>query len=173
MLFANQDHIKTLNDNGLNLSLFSCKGMVNLDLLQTLSIHCAPMKAYEAIMQWTIRSRNIGHVFHNTAITTQEAVMPRLTKCINRDWVMPMIWEIRNLLNTDVTVKVDCFSASAVFADLLFCRHLDVDTNDIFDGDFNPNHDPNALSSHGVLGDSNTVDQISKLTAVYARTQIT
>jgi len=56
-------------------------------------------------------------------------------------------WETLHLPYTDVTVKVAYFSASAVFADLLSCRHLNVDTNYIFDGDFNPDHNPYAVPS--------------------------
>jgi hypothetical protein len=37
ILVAYQEHIVSLNDNGLNLSLFSCEKKVQLDLLQTLS----------------------------------------------------------------------------------------------------------------------------------------
>jgi len=155
ILVAYQEHTDSLDDNGLNLSLFSREEKVQLDLLQTLSNLCAPMKAYEAIMKWTIRSVRSGHVFRDTAITSRKTVLSRVTKRLNRDRLMPK-WETLHLPYTDVTVKVAYFSASAVFADLLSCRHLNVDTNYIFDGDFNPDHNPYAVPSGSVIGDLNT-----------------
>jgi hypothetical protein len=113
ILVAYQEHIDSLDDNGLNLSLFSCEEKVQFDLLQTLSNLCAPMKAYETIMQWTVRSVRSGHVFRDTAITSRKTVLSRVSKRLNRDSLMPK-WETLHLPYTDVTVKVAYFSASAV-----------------------------------------------------------
>ena len=155
MLVAYQEHIDSVNDNGLNLSLFSREEKVQIDLLQTLSNLGAPMKAYKAIMQWTNRSVRSGHVFRDTAITSRKTVLSRVTKHLKGDRLIP-VWETRYLPYSDVTVKVAYFSASAVFADFLSCCHLNVDTNYIFDGDWNPNHDPYAVPNGSVIGDLNT-----------------
>ncbi|KAI2496636.1 hypothetical protein MHU86_17895 [Fragilaria crotonensis] len=113
------------------------------------------MKAYEAIMQWTNRSVRSGHVFRDTAITSRKTVLSRVTKRLNRDRLIP-VWETLYLPYSDVSVRVAYFSASAVFADLLSCRHLNADTNYIFDGDWNPDHDPYAVPNGSVIGDLNT-----------------
>ncbi|KAI2509327.1 hypothetical protein MHU86_5080 [Fragilaria crotonensis] len=155
MLVAYQEHIDSVNDNGLNLSLFSREEKVQIDLLQTLSTLGAPMKAYEAIMQWTNRSVRSGHVFRDTAITSRKTVLSRVTKRLNRDRLIP-VWETLYLPYSDVSVRVAYFSASALFADLLSCRHLNADTNYIFDGDWNPDHDPYAVPNGSVIGDLNT-----------------
>ena len=69
----------------------------------------APMKAYEAIMQWSIRSVRSGYVFRDTPITSQKTVLSRVTKRLNRDALTPT-WETLHLPYTDVTVKVAYFS---------------------------------------------------------------
>ena len=155
MLAAYQEHIDSLDDNGLNLSLFSCEEKVQLDLLQTLNKLGAPMKAYEAIMQWSIRSVRSGYVFRDTPITSRKTVLSRVTKRLNRDALTPT-WETLHLPYTDVTVKVAYFSAAAVFADLLSCPHLNKDANFIFHGDWNPDNDPYAVPNGSVIGDLNT-----------------
>ena len=155
MLVSYQEHINSLDDNGLNLSLFSCQEKVELDLLQTLSKIGAPMKAYEAIMQWTIRSVRSGHVFRDSAITSRKTVLSRVTKRLNRDGLKPIL-DTLHLPYTNVTIKVAYFQASAIFEDLLSCGHLNVDANYIFDGDWNPDHDPYAVPSGNVIGDLNT-----------------
>ena len=90
MLVEYQKHLNSLDDNGLNLSLFSCQEKVELDLLQTLSKIGAPMKAYEAVMQWTIRSVRSGYVFRDREITSRKTVLSRVTKRLNRDGLKPM-----------------------------------------------------------------------------------
>jgi hypothetical protein len=155
MLAAYQEHIHSLDDNGLNLSLFSCEEKVQIDLLQTLSKIGAPMKAYEAIMQWTNRSVRSGYVFRNTPITSRKTVLSRVSKRLNRDALTPT-WETLHLPYSDVTIKVAYFSASAVFADLLSCSHLNKDVNYIFHGDWNPDNDPYAVPNGIVIGDLNT-----------------
>lgn len=155
MLAAYEHHLNSLDDNGLNLSLFSCREKVELDLLQTLSKIGAPMKAYDTVMQWTVRSVRSGHVFRDTAITSRRTILSRATKRLNRDGLKP-IWDTLHLPYTDVTIKVAYFNAAAVFADLLSCEHLNKDNNYIFDGDWNPDHNPYAVPSGNIIGDLNT-----------------
>jgi hypothetical protein len=155
ILAAYQTHINSLNDKGLNLSLFSCWEKVELDLLLTQSTIGAPMKAHEAIMQWTIRSICSGYVFRDSTITSRKTVLSRVTKCLNRDELKP-IWDTLHLPYTNVTIKVAYFQASAIFVNLLCCGHLNVDANYIFNGNWNPDHDPYAVPSGNVIGDLNT-----------------
>jgi hypothetical protein len=155
MLASYESHINSLDDKGLNLSLFSCQEKVELDLLQTLSKIGASMKAYEAIMQWTIRSVRSGYVFRDSAITSRKTVLSRVTKRLNREGLKP-IWDTLYLPYSNVTIKLAYFQASAIFTDLLSCGHLNVDANYIFDGDWNPDHDPYAVPSGNVIGDLNT-----------------
>ena len=71
MLSAYQEHIDSLDDNSLNLSLFSCQEKVQVDILHTLSKLGTPMKAYKAVMQWTSnKSVPGGHVSRITPITS-------------------------------------------------------------------------------------------------------
>jgi hypothetical protein len=161
MLASYESHINSLDDKGLNLSLFSCQEKVELDLLQTLSKIGAPMKAYEAIMQWTIRSVRSGYVFRDSAITSRKTVLSRVTKRLNREGLKP-IWDTLYLPYSNVTIKIAYFQASAIFTDLLSCGHLNVDANYIFDGNWNPDHDPYAVPSGNVIGDLNTVPIISQ-----------
>jgi hypothetical protein len=155
MLYAYKEHIDSLDDNGLNLSLFSCQEKVQVDLLATLSKLGAPMKAYEAVMQWTNRSVRSGHVFCDTPITSRKTVLSRVRRRLNRDALTPT-WEMLHLPYTNVMVKVAYFRASAVFADLLSCSHLNKDVNNIFDGDWNPDKNPYAVPNGSVIGDLNT-----------------
>ena len=156
MLAEHEEHLKSLDDNGLNLSLFSCQEKVELDLLQTLSNIGAPMRAYEAVMQWTIRSVRSGHVFRDGEITARKTVLSRVSKRLHRDGLKPM-WDTLHLPYSNITIKVAYFQASAVFADLLSCGHLNVDTNYIFHGeDWNADHNPYAVPSGNVIGDLNT-----------------
>jgi hypothetical protein len=78
-----------------------------------------------------------------------------VTKRLNRDGLKP-IWDTLHLPYTNVTIKVAYFQASAIFVDLLCCGHLNVDANYIFNGDWNPDHDPYAVPSGNVIGDLNT-----------------
>jgi hypothetical protein len=155
ILVAYGEHMNSLNDKGLNLSLFSRDEKVQLDLLQTLSNLNAPMKAYEAIMQWTNRSVQGGHIFRNSAITTRKTLLSRVTKRLNRDCLTPQ-WETLYLPYSDITVKVAFFSAAAVFGNLSASPLLNIDKNYIFDGDWNPSGDPYAVPDGSVIGDINT-----------------
>ena len=96
-----------------------------------------------------------GHVFFDSAITSRKTVLSRVTKRLNRDGLKPIL-DTLHLPYTNVTIKVAYFQASAIFADLLSCGHLNVDANYIFDGDWNPDHDPYAVPSGNVIGDLNT-----------------
>ena len=155
MLAAYERHIESLNDNGLNLCVFSPEEKVQLDLLQTLGKLGAPMKAYEAVMQWKNRSVRSGYVFREEAIQSRKTVLSRVTKRLNRGELKP-VWETLHLPYTDVTVRVAYFNAMAVFSDLLSCKLLNCDANYIFDGDWNEDLDPYAVPNGIIIGDLNT-----------------
>ena len=82
-------------------------------------------------MQWTIRFIRSGYVFCDSTITSWKTVLSRVTKRLNRDGLKP-IWDTLHLPYTNVTIKVAYFQASAIFADLLSCGHLNVDANYIY-----------------------------------------
>ena len=154
MLISHKDHVDSMDD-GLNLSLFSVEEQVHLDLLQTLGQLGAPMKAYEAVMQWKNRSIKKGYTFRDEAIISRKSILARSSKRLNREALKPIVGQLY-LPYTDVTVNITYYMAAAVLADLASDEELNSSENLIFDGDWNVNRDPFAVPDGSVLGDLNT-----------------
>lgn len=154
MLSSHQDYVDSMRD-GLNLSLFSIQEQAHLDLLQTLGQLGAPMKSYDAIMQWKNRSIRNGYIFRDEAITSRKTILTRTSKRLNRESLKPIVGQL-HLPYTDVTVDITYYKAAAVLADLASDKELNTSENLIFDGDWNVNQDPFAVPDGSTIGDLNT-----------------
>ena len=133
---------------GLNILLFSVEEQVHLDLLQTLGQLGAPIKSYEAMMQWKNRSIRNGYVFRDEAITSRKTILTRTSKRLNREALKPIVAGQLYLPYTDVTVDITYCMASD--------KELNASENLIFDGDWNVNQDTFAVPDGSVIGDLNT-----------------
>jgi hypothetical protein len=154
MLNSHQDYVDSMHDR-LNLSLFSIQEKAHLDLLQTLGQLGAPMKSFDAIMQWKNRSIRNGYIFRDETIPSRKAILTQTSKRLNRESLKPIVGQLY-LPYSDVTVDITYYKAASVLADLASDVELNTSENLIFDGDWNVNRDPFAVPDGSTIGDLNT-----------------